>query len=48
MRYFATTNMGWLVVPLLAIIGAAYIWVVGKLLPYEQPKPEQRRISRAA
>jgi hypothetical protein len=43
MRYLATTNMGWIVVPVLAIVGAAYVWIVSKLLPYEQPKPEQRR-----
>ena len=48
MRYLATTNMSWLVVPVLAIVGAAYVWVAGKLLPYEEPKSALRRVRRAA
>lgn len=49
MRMALTTNMGWLAVPLLALIAIAYIWVVSALLGREQhPKADIAPIERAA
>ena len=50
MRMALTTNMGWLAVPLLAIVGIAYIWIVSALLGREQsPRTrESRVVDRAA
>ncbi len=49
MRMALTTNMGWLAIPVVALIGIAYVWVVSALLGREQhPKVEVARVKRAA
>lgn len=49
MRMALTSNMGWLAVPLIALIGIAYIWVVSALLGREQqPKADRAPVERAA
>lgn len=49
MRTTLTTGLGYGVIPFLAAIAIAYIWVVSALLGREQhPKAAERRISRAA
>jgi len=49
MRMALTTNLGWLAVPLLALIAIAYIWVVSALLGREQhPKVDIAPVKRAA
>ena len=47
MRMALTTNMGWLAVPLLAIIAIGYMWIVSALLGREQtPRVREARIER--
>jgi hypothetical protein len=49
MRMALTTNLSWLGVPVVALVGIAYIWVVSALLGREQhPKVAAARIDRAA
>jgi hypothetical protein len=49
MRMALTTNLSWLGVPVVALVGIAYIWVVSALLGREQqPKVDVARIDRAA
>ncbi|HEV2013091.1 MAG TPA: hypothetical protein VGR77_04310 [Candidatus Dormibacteraeota bacterium] len=44
-----TTNMGWLAVPLLAIVAMGYIWIVSALLGREQsPRIRESQVDRAA
>lgn len=48
MRMALTANMGWLAVPLLAIVAIGYIWIVSALLGREQsPRIREARIERA-
>lgn len=49
MRMALTTNMGWLAVPLLAIVAIGYIWIVSAFLGREQsPRIRESRVDRAA
>lgn len=49
MRVLPTVHqMGYLVIPVLLVVAAAFIWIASKLLPYEQPKTQPRRVNRAA
>ena len=49
MRVALTTSIGWLAVPLLALVAIGYIWVVSALLGREQPpKVDIVRVKRAA
>jgi hypothetical protein len=49
MRMALTTNLSWLAVPVVALVGIAYIWVVNALLGREQhPKVDVARVDRAA
>lgn len=49
MRMALTTSMGWLAVPVLAIVAIAYIWIVSALLNRQQsPRTEESRVNRAA
>jgi hypothetical protein len=49
MRMALTTNLSWLGVPVVALVGIAYIWVVSALLGREQhPKVDVARVDRAA
>jgi hypothetical protein len=49
MRMALTTSMGWLAVPLLAIVAIGYMWVVSALLNREQsPRIRESRLDRAA
>lgn len=54
MRYMIGGEMGWIAVPVIFIVGAAYVWVADRLLskkagarPQEQV-PAVRGISKAA
>jgi hypothetical protein len=49
MRMALTTNLSWLAVPLVALVGIGYMWVVSALLGREQhPKVDVARVDRAA
>jgi len=49
MRMALTTSAGWLAVPVVALVGIAYMWVVSALLGREQhPKVDVARVDRAA
>ena len=48
MRVLPTSEMGYLLIPVLMVVAVAYIWIVSKLMPVEQPTAKQRRVNRAA
>ena len=48
MRVLPTSEMGYLVIPVLLVVAVAYMWIVSKLVHVEQPESEQRRVGRAA
>jgi hypothetical protein len=49
MRMALTMSMGWLALPVLAIVAIGYIWIVSALLNREQsPRIEESRVNRAA
>jgi len=42
-----TSNLGWLAVPLLALVAIGYMWIVSALLGREQtPRIRQARVER--
>lgn len=41
MRYAIGSQLGWIVVPAIILVGAAYVWVVGRLLS-RKPQTDTR------
>lgn len=55
MRYFIGSELGWIAVPFLFVVGAAYVWVMDRLLRNKADKgasvvstPAATTITRAA
>jgi hypothetical protein len=51
MRYVIGSQITWAIVPALLLVGAAYVWVVGRLLSRKQPEVgmrEQPTVEKAA
>jgi hypothetical protein len=42
MRYMIGSQMTWAIVPALILVGAAYVWVVSRLLSRKQPEVSMR------
>ncbi len=48
MRTVINQAMGWEALPFIAAVGAAYIWIVSKLIGREEVHPQAARSERKA